>query len=141
MDIHLPFSKVKALCVQSTLENALTSKGNFVNIARLKLVSLPALVFSVLAGCAQSPGAIAPTSMGGAYDNLSCSKASSMLAAERPVLAALTKKQKDAVAGDAIGVFLVLVPVSSLTGNDVAGELATSKGKVNALEARLASCR
>ena len=64
-----------------------------------------------------------------------------MLAAEQPVLAALTQKQKNAVAGDAIGVFLVLVPVSSLTGNNVAGELATSKGKVNALEARLASCR
>lgn len=36
---------------------------------------------------------------------------------------------KDARTGDAIDVSLILVPVSSLTGNDVAGELAANKGK------------
>lgn len=95
---------------------------------------------AILAGCAQSPSSIEPTSMGGAYDNLTCQQAATMLKAEQPKLAALTQRQKDAVAGDAVGVFLVLVPVSSLTGNDVAGELAVSKGKVNALEGRLATC-
>ena len=62
------------------------------------------------------------------------------LVLETQQLAALEGKQKGAVAGDAIGVFLIGVPVSSLTGGDVSGHIATSKGKVLALEARVASC-
>lgn len=90
--------------------------------------------------CAQSPGAIQPVSMGNVYDRTSCNEASGLLMSERSKLDALSQKQKSAVAGDALGVFLIGVPVSSLTGGDVAGEIATSKGKIVALEGRLASC-
>ena len=58
----------------------------------------------------------------------------------RPEIDALSSQQRSAVAGDAVGVFLIGVPMSSLTGGDKAGEIATAKGKMNALEARLLSC-
>lgn len=95
----------------------------------------------LLAACAQSPASIAPVSMGNAYAGTSCRQAHADLVAERQQLAALESKQNGAVAGDAIGVFLIGVPVSSLTGGNVAGHIAASKGKVMALEARVASCR
>ena len=105
---------------------------------RKSLFALPLLALA--AACAQSPDAIAPVSMGSAYDSLSCHKAQTMLTAERNTLNALSAKQKSAVVGDAIGVFLLAVPVSSLTGGDQEGAIATSKGKVVALENRLLRC-
>lgn len=95
---------------------------------------------AALSACASGPDSIAPVSMGNAYQGLSCNQAQISLQEERVTLAALEQKQRNAVVGDAIGVFLILVPVSSLTGNDVEGQLATSKGKVVALENRLLTC-
>lgn len=103
-----------------------------------KLVYLGVLAF--LSACAKSPSAIAPVGMAGAYDRLSCNQARTMLGQERQTLAALETEQRGAAVGDAIGVFLILVPVSSLTGGDREGQIATSKGKVLALEARAATC-
>lgn len=102
---------------------------------------LPLAVLPLIAACAQSPNAIAPVSMAGAFDATPCQQAADMLAAERQTLAALESKQRSAVTGDAIGVFLIGVPVSSLSGGDVAGHIGASKGKVMALEARVAGCR
>lgn len=93
-----------------------------------------------LAACAQSPDAIAPVSMSGAFDGMSCQAARSALIAERQTLASLDSAQRSAVAGDAVGVLLIGVPVSSLTGGDKAGLIAASKGKVLALETRVAEC-
>ncbi len=98
------------------------------------------LALPLLAACAQSPSAIQPVSMAGAYTGISCTEARQMLTAEQQTLTALSAAQQGAVAGDAIGVFLVGVPMSSLTGGDKAGDIATSKGKILALEARLAGC-
>lgn len=100
----------------------------------------PLAALPILAACAQSPSAIAPVSMNGAFDHMQCQQAANTLAAERQTLAALESKQKGAVAGDAIGVFLIGVPMSSLTGGDVSGHIASSKGKVLALEARVSGC-
>lgn len=102
---------------------------------RLFLVSVLAV-----AACAQSPDAIAPVSMAGAFDNVSCDYARAALLAERQTLASLSSAQSSAVAGDAVGVLLIGVPVSSLTGGDKAGSIAASKGKVIALENRLVRC-
>ena len=103
---------------------------------RMLLISALALV----AACAQSPDAIAPVSMAGAFEGVSCQQARTMLIEERQTLAALESQQRSAVAGDAFGVFLIGVPVSSLTGGDKAGMIAASKGKVIALENRLMRC-
>ena len=93
-----------------------------------------------LSACAKSPDSIAPVSMTGAFNAVSCNTASQMLNAERPILADLQQRQRNAVAGDAVGVFLIGIPVSSLTGNDRAGQIAAAMGKVTALEQRLLSC-
>ena len=53
---------------------------------------------------------------------------------------ALSAAQKKAVSGDAFGVFLIGVPVSSLNDKDKEGAIATSKGKILALESRLLTC-
>ena len=93
-----------------------------------------------LSACAQSPDAIAPVSMAGAFDGMSCPSARAALIAERQTLASLDSAQRSAVAGDAVGVLLIGVPMSSLTGGDKAGLIAASKGKVLALETRVAEC-
>lgn len=101
---------------------------------------LPFLMILAAAACAKSPESIVPVSMGNAFENLSCGSASQMLATEQVTLAALETSQRNAVTGDAIGVFLIGVPVSSLSGNDNEGAIAASKGKVLSLEARMLNC-
>lgn len=103
----------------------------------LIVTSLAALT----AACAKSPDAIAPVSMAGAYDDMTCQRASTTLQMEQQKLASLSAAQSSAVAGDAIGVFLIGVPVSSLSGGDKAGDIAATKGKILALDARLQTCR
>lgn len=98
--------------------------------------SLPLLA----AACAKGPDAIAPVPMGNAYVAMECQNAVNELNAERANLQGLENQQRSARTGDAIGVFLIGVPTSSLTGGDKAGELGASKGKVLALEARVATC-
>lgn len=99
------------------------------------------LVAVILAACAPRPEAIAPAAMpSGMYDRLSCQQAQAERASVAERLAALEASQRSAATGDALGVFLVGVPVSSLTGGDRAGEIALHKGKALALEARLARC-
>lgn len=103
----------------------------------LAIIALPLLA----AACAKGPDAIQPVSMGNAFSGLSCQQAAADLNAERVTLTALEDAQRGAVAGDAIGVFLLGIPMSSLTGGDKAGEIGAAKGKVLALEARLRGCR
>lgn len=95
---------------------------------------------SALAACAPSASSIAPVPMGNAYANVSCQQAANDLAVAKQSLEALSQQQNNAAAGDAIGVFLIGVPVSSLTGGNKAGGIAAEKGKIIALEARLRSC-
>lgn len=47
---------------------------------------------------------------------------------------ALTNAQNNAATGDAVGVFLLLLPVGSIFGADKEGELAQAKGEVMALQ-------
>ena len=106
----------------------------------MKRVVLACSIVAAVSACAQSPRSITAVSMAGSYDNLSCRKASELYDQEAANVPALVAQQKSAVAGDAIGVFLLAVPVSSLSGGDVEGEIATSKGKLIALDARLQQC-
>ena len=103
------------------------------------LVALTGL--AALAGCAPSPDAIAAAAVpAGLYDRMSCSAALAAQAQVRADLAGLEADQRQAVTGDAVGVFLFAVPMSSLTGGDKAGLIGDAKGRALALEARLARC-
>jgi len=103
-------------------------------------IQLTALTAAILAGCAQSPDAIAPIALGNAYAASPCSSARAMLATETATLTSLSAEQRNAVTGDAIGVALTGIPLSSLTGGDREGKIATSKGKILSLEQRLRKC-
>lgn len=96
------------------------------------LVVLSALL---IAGCAKRPDAIVPVDIPiSAYSGQSCSSLRRDLASERAKLEVLSASQNSAATGDAVGVFLIGVPVSSLGGGDQEGNLAVSKGKVQAME-------
>ncbi|MDT6940772.1 hypothetical protein RI570_11495 [Brucella pseudogrignonensis] len=99
------------------------------------------IIFGVLAvgitasACAKRPDAIVPVDIPmAAYTNLSCQALASELAKEKTKLTTLSKQQNEAATGDAVGVFLIGVPASSTLGGDKEGEVAVSKGKVNAIE-------
>lgn len=94
----------------------------------------------MLTGCAPNPAAVAPVNMTGAFNAMSCAEAAANLPQARANEAALTQQQSEAAMTDAATVFLVLVPVSSLTGQNREGDLAAAKGTVDALEARLLGC-
>jgi hypothetical protein len=95
------------------------------------------LLTATLAACAPRPDAIAPVSMAGAFDGTACTQARTMLATEQDTLASLSAAQNQAATGDLISVVLIGVPVSSLSGED----RAASKGKIAALESRVAGCQ
>tara|TARA_R100000935_G_scaffold10792_1_gene21537 strand:+ start:542 stop:877 length:336 start_codon:yes stop_codon:yes gene_type:complete len=103
-------------------------------------LTVAASCVALTAACTPRPESIAPVSMTGAYVNFSCKQATSELAKERQNLVTLSDQQNKAATADAFGVFLVLIPVSKLTGGDKAGEVGASKGKVLALEQRVSSC-
>jgi hypothetical protein len=107
----------------------------------MKRIALLGFCLAMVGACAQRPDAIPPVSMAGAYDGVTCRKASELLSGEREKLIALSKQQNSAATGDAFGVFLLGVPLSSVGGGDKAGEIGSTKGKIVALENRMLRCR
>jgi hypothetical protein len=88
-----------------------------------------------LAACAKRPDAIVPTDIPmAAYSNLDCSGLSRELTTEQGKLTALSTQQNNAANGDAFGVFLIGVPMSSLTGGDKEGDISVQKGKVISIQ-------
>jgi hypothetical protein len=104
----------------------------------MKRLVIAAATMAALSACAQNPASIAPAYTD--YSTMSCAQARANLPQARANEASLSQTQSNAAMTDAATVFLILVPVSSLTGQNVAGELAQAKGVVDALEARLMSC-
>lgn len=99
-----------------------------------------AVVAAALSSCAKRPDAIAPISIPmAAYTGQTCQSLAQDYLQEQVTLAAISKQQNDAATGDAVGVFLVGVPVSSTFGGDKEGQIAVSKGKVSAMESALRS--
>src|SRR5688572_26134303 len=91
-----------------------------------------------LSACAKRPDAIVPVDIPmAAYSNLDCGGLAQEYLKEHTNLAALSKQQNQAATGDAMGVFLIGVPASSLTGGDKEGQIAVSKGKVTSIESSL----
>ena len=106
----------------------------------MKKIMTSVAVLVIIAGCAKQPNAIAPVSMGDTYSSISCNRAKELYKQESAKVPTLISAQKNAVTGDAIGVFLMGVPVSSLSGADLEGEIAATKGKLIALAGRLEAC-
>ena len=103
----------------------------------MKRLFAVALVCAGLAisGCATRASGVAPVAVSSNdYAKLSCDKQREELGMARMKEEALRKKQNNAALLDAAGVFLAFVPVGSLFGSDVEGDLAQAKGEVLALE-------
>lgn len=96
---------------------------------------IAAIILLPLAACAKRPGAIEPADIPmAAYQNDACPMLANNLKTEQAKLDALSKQQNNAANGDAFGVFMIGVPMSSLTGGDKAGDIAVEKGKVQAIQ-------
>ncbi len=107
----------------------------------MKKIATLALVGALaVSACSKTPGAIAPVPMGNTFAATDCHTVTAQLNAERTKLQELSGKQRAAAAADAVGVFLLLVPVGKVVGGDNEGEIGASKGKVIALEARAQQC-
>lgn len=97
-----------------------------------------------LCSCAKQPENIAAADIGtNAYRGFSCSQMSEAKLKYGQALANLSSQQKDAAAGDAIGVFLIGLPLSSISGNDRETQIAVTKGHIQAIELEMArkNCR
>jgi len=102
----------------------------------MKSIVLILSVTTIMWGCAKRPDAIAPTAFPTeTYANLACQDVNTALVTEQNTLATLSASQNSAANADAVGVFLVGVPIASLTDGDKEGMIAISKGKIQALEA------
>lgn len=89
-----------------------------------------------LSGCAKKPENIAAVSVGdGVYANLSCKNISANLVKYKQNLENLSAEQRSAASGDAWGVFLLGLPVSSMGGADKEASISVTKGHIQQLEA------
>lgn len=88
--------------------------------------------------CAKRPDAIMPTDIPmAAYAGQSCEDLKVQRANEQRSLDDLSKAQNDAVTGDALGVLVIGVPLASAGGGDKETYIATSKGKIQAMDAAM----
>lgn len=94
-----------------------------------------ALCAASVVSCAKRPDAIVPADIPmAAYTGQDCPALQAELVKEKAALHAVSKQQHDAASGDAFGVFLIGVPMSSTFGGDKEGQVAVAKGKVQAIE-------
>ncbi|MFT8898382.1 MAG: hypothetical protein ABF968_15700, partial [Acetobacter sp.] len=96
---------------------------------------LPVLTCVALAACAASPESIQPAYVSSMmYEPYSCSQLYQEEARLQAALASVSKQQHDARSGDAWGVALLGLPVSSFSGKNVASQVAEVKGNMNAVQ-------
>lgn len=99
-----------------------------------KIVSV--IVFmGVMAGCAKSPESIqasyiSPTT----YTGWSCKQLASEAARIDSAYSQAAQQQKNARTNDIVGVVLIGLPVSSLSGDNISGQIADLKGRKATLE-------
>ncbi|RZJ19099.1 MAG: hypothetical protein EON91_02580 [Brevundimonas sp.] len=85
--------------------------------------------------CATRASGVAPVAVSATdFSGLSCADARTQLQLTRERVTALSKRQNNAALADTAGVFLALIPVGSVFGGGVEGELAQAKGEQIALE-------
>lgn len=102
--------------------------------------SIPASVILLMAACAPSPDSIEAKPVSEDYADVSCRQAANYLADQEVILEDLSEAQEKTVAADAAGVFLFGIPGGSLAGGNHEEQIALTKGRIAALEARLEGC-
>lgn len=101
----------------------------------MKRVLLAMLCPIGLAACAQSPGSIQPAYVSAVpYENWTCQQLGDEQAHLASALATASKTQENARSNDTMGVLLLGLPVASMSGENIAPEIAHLKGEQNAVQ-------
>src|SRR5882724_1225704 len=88
----------------------------------------------MLTGCAQSRESVQPAYASEVpYESWTCDQLGQEGANLSAALSQASKQQEDARTGDTVGVILLGLPVSSMSGSNVAPEIARLKGQINAV--------
>lgn len=88
----------------------------------------------LLAGCAKSPESIAPSYISDMnYRELDCKQLAEEDRRLTQALATASAQQKNARSNDTVGVLLIGLPVSSMSGDNIAPEIARLKGEQDAV--------
>jgi len=88
-----------------------------------------------LAGCAANPEDIAAADIGtGMYQGQSCAQLAEQRLARTQRLEVLTAEQSSARTGDTVGVILLGLPLSSMSGNDRETDIAVTRGHLNEID-------
>lgn len=100
-----------------------------------KVATTVAVAAALIAGCATRASGVAPVAISATdYSRMDCETSRSNLQVTRDKVTALSRRQNNAALADAAGVLLLFVPLGSVFGADVQGELAQAKGEQAALE-------
>lgn len=101
----------------------------------MKILICITLAAMALTACAKQPENIAAVEVGAnEFRGLSCKQLSETRLVTAQNLENLSASQKSAASGDAVGVFLLGLPVSSMSGNDKETQIAVTKGRLQALD-------
>lgn len=88
----------------------------------------------VVAGCAKQPDAVAPAEIDHtSMMRFSCSNLRQKEKQGEIAVESLSAEQKSAADNDALGVFLLGLPLASMSGNDPETKLSIAKGQLNAI--------
>ena len=94
------------------------------------------LAVAALSGCAKKPEEIAAADIGkNVYSTYSCSQIATQRNKVEQDLENLSAEQRSAASGDTIGVILLGLPLSSMSGNDKETAIAVAKGHLAAIDA------
>lgn len=89
---------------------------------------------SAVAGCAKTPESIAPAYVSPLnYQALDCDQIAEETARVETALVQVYAQQRDARTNDIVGVIFLGLPVSSLSGDNVASQVARLKGEQETL--------
>ena len=107
-------------------------------------IILTAVAAVTLSACAKSPESIGPEYISHlAYQGYSCPQIGEEHARLSQALSVASGQQENARTNDTVGVVLIGLPVSTLSGDNIAPQIARLKGEMQALEksALLKNCK
>lgn len=101
----------------------------------INTIGVAVMAITTLAACAKAPESIAPSYVSEVpYQNYTCTQLGQEKQRLEMAYATASKAQNDARTGDAWGVFLLGLPTSSLSGGNIAPEIASLKGQMVAVD-------
>lgn len=103
-----------------------------------RILIITVAIIASLVGCANRPESIRSSYVPvEKYLNLDCAQLTTALAGAQSGLSDSSRRQNDKANADAVGVFLIGVPFSKLSG-DHEGEVAQQKGEIEAVQGAIA---